>query len=157
MKTDNMPRIREIAPISFLYHRAETKISDLMNFVPVARELFKEVARLDLHMSGPVHWHYVGFMGDESNSFTLEVAVPVIELPAGYDGTFHVKRTENFKCVTLLHEGAWNDIPKSYAKLMEFMSKNNLQPLAVTRELYINVDFTNPAANVTEIQMGIAS
>jgi hypothetical protein len=32
-----------------------------------------------------------------------------------------------------------------------------LQPLAVTRELYINVDFTNPAANVTEIQMGIAS
>ena len=157
MKTDNTPRVREIAPINFLYHRAEVKIADLINFVPVARELFKEVARLDLHMTGPVHWHYFGFAGDESKPFMLEVAVPVMEIPPQYDGKFQVKRTEAFHCVTLLHEGAWNEIPKSYGSLMAFMSQHGLQPLAINRELYINADFANPEANVTEIQMGIAS
>lgn len=40
---------------------------------------------------------------------------------------------------------------------MAFMSQHGLQPLAINRELYINADFANPEANITEIQMGIAS
>jgi effector-binding domain-containing protein len=161
METETMtqqvatPRIKEVKPINFLFHRAEVKISNLTNQIPVAKELFKESVRLDLHPSGPIHWHYFGFMGDESKPFTLEVCLPVASIPADYDGKFHFKRTENFKCVSLLHEGGWQEIPKSYGILMEFMQQNKLQPSGITRELYINADFVNPEVNVTEIQMGV--
>jgi effector-binding domain-containing protein len=47
------------------------------------------------------------------------------------------------------------EIPQSYAKLMQFMDSQQLQPIGATRELYVNADFVNPEANVTEIQMGI--
>ncbi len=98
-------QIKNIKPINFLFHRAEVKISDLSSQIPIAKELFKESVRLDLHSSGPIHWHYFGFMGDESKPFTLEVCLPVASIPADYDGKFHFKRTEIFKCVSLLHEG----------------------------------------------------
>jgi effector-binding domain-containing protein len=155
MQPDNTPKLREFQPINFLFHRAETKVADLINFIPVAKDLFKEAVRLNLHVSGPVHWHYTGFTGDESQTFMLEVALPVDQIPAEYDGSFHFKRTERFKCVTLTHEGAWTEIPQSYGKLMQFMSEQQLQPSGVTRELYVNADFVNPAANITEIQMGV--
>jgi len=132
------PRVTEIKSINFLFHRAEVKI-----------------VRLDLHPSGPIHWHYFGFMGDESKPFLLEVCLPVASIPTDYDGKFHFKRTENFKCVSLLHEGGWQEIPKSYGILMEYMKQHQLNPSGVTRELYINADFANPESNVTEIQMGI--
>jgi effector-binding domain-containing protein len=155
MKTDNTPKLRELAPINFLFHRAETRIAELVNFIPTAKDLFKEAVRLNLHVSGPVHWHYFGFTGDESQTFTLEVALPVNEIPKEYDGQFHFKRTENFKCAILMHEGGWMEIPQSYGKLMQFMAEHKLQAVGVTRELYINADFVSPDANVTEIQMGI--
>lgn len=151
----NQPTIKQVKPINFLFHRAEVKISDLINQVPVAKDLFKESVRLELHPSGPIHWHYFGFMGDETKPFTLEVCLPTASIPADYDGAFHFKRTEDFKCVSLLHEGAWHEIPKSYGIIMAFMQQHQLQPTGITRELYINADFANPEANVTEIQMGI--
>jgi len=151
----NQPIIKQIKSINFLFHQAEVKISDLTNQIPIAKELFKESVRLDLHPSGPIHWHYFGFMGDESKSFMLEVCLPVASIPADYDGKFHFKRTENFKCVSFLHEGGWQEIPTSYALLMEYMKQHQLPATGVTRELYVNADFAHPEANITEIQMGI--
>jgi len=46
-------------------------------------------------------------------------------------------------------------MPKTYDKLMEFVSKRKLTPNSINRELYINADFKDPEANVTEIQIGI--
>ena len=152
---ETVPIIREIKPINFLFHRAETKVSELVNFIPMAKELFKESVRLGLHVTGPVHWHYFGFTGDESQPFTLEVSLPVIEIPKDYDGKFQFKRTDNFKCVILRHEGGWMEIPLSYGKLMQFIGEKILKPIGVNRELYVNVDFNTPEANITEIQMGI--
>ena len=148
-------QLKEVLPINFLYYRTEVKLSDLIQQVPIAKELFKEAVRLDLHPTGPVHWHYIDFAGDESKSFVLEICLPVASVPNEYDGKFHFKRTDNFKSVSIIHEGSWNEIPVSYGELMKFMQEHQLQPAGVTRELYINADFINPVANVTEIQMGI--
>jgi len=150
-----VPTVKEVKPVNFLFYRVEVKISDLINQVPVAKELFKEAVRLDLHPAGPIHWHYFGFEGDESKSFTLEICLPVTSIPAEYDGKFHFKRTEKFRSVSVLHEGAWNDIPKSYGVLMQYAQEHGLQMAGVNRELYINADFAYPEANVTEIQMGV--
>ncbi len=150
------PSIKLVKPINFLFHRAEVKLNDLVSQIPIAKELFKEAVRLDLHPSGPIHWHYFKFTGDPSTSFTLEVCLPVASVPNGYDGNFHFKRTEEFKCVSLVHEGSWQEIPNSYGNIMQFIQQQKLQPGSVTRELYINADFHDLHANVTEIQMGVA-
>jgi len=44
-----IPEVKEIRPINFLYHRTEVKVSDLVHQIPVAKELFKEAVKLDLH------------------------------------------------------------------------------------------------------------
>jgi effector-binding domain-containing protein len=147
--------VKSINSINFLFFRTETKISELYKFLLVGQELFKEAVTQNIPITGPVHWHYFGFDGDESKSFQLEIAVPVGDIPEGYDGKFHFKRTQPFKCLSLVHDGSWMSIPASYGKAMEFLAKNNLVPSTVNREVYINADFKNLESNITEIQIGL--
>jgi effector-binding domain-containing protein len=149
-------QIKSVKPINFLFYRTETRVAGLANLTWVARDLFKEAVAQDLTVTGPVHWHYFGFCGDESKDFTLEIAIPIADIPQEYDGRFHFKRTEPFRCVATTHEGSWFEIPKTYGKLMEFITMQKLAPNAINRELYVNADFKDPDANVTEIQIGIS-
>jgi effector-binding domain-containing protein len=148
--------VKEVHPINFLFYRAETKIGDLASFLPVGQKLYAEAVARGHFVTGPVHWHYFGFTGDASQLFTLEIALPIGEIPLEYDGEFHYKRTDAFKCISYVHEGPWSRMPESYGKLMEYMAANNLSPLAANREVYINVDMHHPEANTSEIQVGIA-
>ena len=148
-------QVKEVKPINFIYYRTETKVDNLINLVPVAKEIYREAVDHDLHITGPVHWHYIGFTGDQKQPFTLEIALPVAEVLPGYDGKFHFKRTQPFKCVSLIHEGGWSEIPFTYSKMMQFISKHKMEPSSINREIYVNTDFYSPDANVTEIQIGI--
>ncbi|HEY9005463.1 GyrI-like domain-containing protein [Ohtaekwangia sp.] len=148
-------KIQEVKPINFLFFRAETKVSELYKFLPVGQQLFKEAVQQQLAITGPVHWHYFGFTGDESKPFTLEIALPVADVSRDYDGEFHFKRTELFRCASITHEGEWSNIPDSYGKLMQFIAEHKLTPNAINREIYVNADFHNPEANVVEIQVGV--
>jgi effector-binding domain-containing protein len=150
-----LPLIKTVKPINFLLFRTETTVNELNQFFGVAPELFREAVANNLTITGPVHWHYFDFYGDPEKPFTLEIALPVTEVLKDYDGKFHFKRTEDFSCLSLRHEGNWLEIPKSYQRLMEFADAQHLKPLGFNRELYINVDFSHNDANSTEIQMGI--
>jgi effector-binding domain-containing protein len=147
--------IKEVKPINFFFYRTETRVNELFKLLTVGQELYAEATRNNLSITGPVHWHYFGFNGEESQLFTLEIALPVADVLEDYDGKFHFKRTEPFRCVSAIHEGGWLEIPKSYGKMFEFIGINKFEPLVVNRELYVNVDFKNPEANTTEIQIGI--
>lgn len=147
--------IKAVSPINFLYFRTDTKVSELYKFLAVGQELFREAVTQNIPITGPIHWHYFGFTGDPNQTFQLEIALPVGEILEEYDGKFHFKRTESFKCLSLRHEGNWLDMPKTYGKAVEFLSKNNLKANAINREVYINADFKYPEANSTEIQIGI--
>jgi effector-binding domain-containing protein len=149
------PKLKEVKPINFLYFRTEARVDQLSNFIPVTMELFREAVNYNLHVTGPIHWHYFGFSGDASTSFTLEISLPVSDVIAGYDGSFHFKRTGSFRCVTLTHEGGWDSLPVSYKKIMKFIEGKHLEPIEVTREIYLNADFQDRDANVTVIQMGV--
>jgi effector-binding domain-containing protein len=148
-------QVKEVKPINFIYYRTETKVDNLMNLIPVAKEVFREAVNHDLHITGPLHWHYTGFTGNKNQSFMLEIALPVAEVLPGYDGKFHFKRTQPFKCVSLIHEGGWNEIPSTYNKMFQFIAKHKMEPSSVNREIYVNADFHDADANVTEIQIGI--
>jgi len=148
-------QIRELPPVNFLFHRVETNINELSKHLHTGQMLFEEAIKNSIFIAGPIHWHYFGFTGDVNQNFTLEISLPVASVMKEYDGKFHFKRTENFRAVTCLHEGRWESIPESYTHLMKFIAAHKLQPTAVNREIYVNVDFQNPEANCTEIQIGI--
>jgi effector-binding domain-containing protein len=149
-------QIKEIKPINFLYFKTETRVSELAGFVSrVGKTLHQEAAKLGLEVTGPVYWNYFDFAGDLNKPFTLEISIPIAELPSNYKGEFNVKRTQAFKCLSTFHEGSWYDIPKTYGSLMQYIVSHQLQPTFINRELYVNCDFSDPTGNVTEIQMGI--
>lgn len=148
------PQIKEIKPVNFLYYRTETTLADLMKHTSVSQEIISEAVQRELPITGAPHWHYFGFEGPVK-PFTLEIAVPVGKILSDYDGKFHFKRTRPFKCICLTHEGSWQQLDKSYEAIMKFAADNKLSPTSAVREIYVNSDFENPDANVTEIQFGI--
>src|SRR5688572_2583152 len=121
-------KVKEIKPISFLFFRTETTLNELGNFFMVGQDLFQEAVTNKLMITGPIHWHYFGFEGDATKPFTLEISLPVAEVPQDYDGRFHFKRTESFKCVTAIHDGDWLKMGTCYGKMMEFMTSQKLIP-----------------------------
>ena len=147
-------QVKEVKPINFIYYRTFTTVGDLINLIPVAKEIYREAVDNNLHITGPIHWHYHNFIGHDKQ-FTLEIALPVGDVLSDYDGKFHFKRTEPFKCVAEVHEGGWMEIPHTYNKMMQFISKQRMEPSLMNREIYVNSDFHVPEANVTEIQIGI--
>lgn len=149
-------QIKEIKPINFLYFKTETTVGELSGFVKhVAKDLHLEAAKLGLDVTGPVYWSYFGFAGDYTKPFTLEISIPLAEFPIDYKGTFLLKRTTLFKCLSTFHEGAWLDIPATYGKLMQYIQHHQLVPNLMNREIYINCDYGDTEANFTEIQIGI--
>jgi len=150
----SQPIARRVKPISFLFFRAETTVNELASFFDVAPRLYAEAAKNNLPVTGPIHWHYAGFT-DIQKRFTLEISLPVGEIMRGYDGPFHFKRTDDFSCLTLVHEGNWYEMPRSYEALLSYAREHGLTPSGNNREIYVNVDFKNPDANVTEIQLGV--
>lgn len=152
--TDYQPTVKSVQPINFLFFRTETSLHELSKFFDVAPALFAEALKHNLQVTGPIHWHYFGFT-DVSKPFTLEIALPVSETIPGYDGPFHFKRTEVFKCVSVMHDGNWLELGQSYQKLTGHAAALKLMPTGNNREVYVNVDFVNPEANVTEVQLGV--
>jgi effector-binding domain-containing protein len=149
-------QIKEVKPLTFLYHSIRTTTSGLTpQLGSIAKALYKEAAALDLDVTGPVYWQYVGFDSKPDAEFTLHIALPVAEAREGYSGKFAFQRTEPFKCLATMHEGNWTDIPQTYRKLFGYIASQGLQPAGLDREVYINVNFADPEANVTEVQIGI--
>jgi effector-binding domain-containing protein len=151
-------QIKAVHPINFLFFRTRTKVSELGRYVGiVARELYRDASVNDLEVTGPIYWNYIGFEGDESREFILEIGLPIAEIPVHYEGKYRVKREETFYCLALVHEGSWFDIPATYSRLLHFVTENKVRTALLNREVYVNTDFNNPMANVTEIQVGISA
>lgn len=149
-------QIKNVRPLNFLYFRTRTKLNELGRFVGIiARELHRDAALYDQEVTGPVYWNYTDVTGNPDHDFGLEIALPVAEIPVVYGGKFDIKRSNAFPCLSLLHEGSWLDMPSVYKQLYEFAREQELEITGQNREIYVNVDFTDPEANLTEIQLGI--
>jgi effector-binding domain-containing protein len=148
-------KIKEVRPINFLFFRTRTTVDQLEKFIPVGQQLFREAVDNSLPITGALQWHYHNFNIDPGIPFDFEIALPVGAIPEEYDGEFHVKRTEAFKCICTEHEGDWLAIPQTYCEILKFASEHNLSLNSSSREIYTNVDLQDPSANITEIQLGI--
>ena len=149
-------QVKVVKPLTFFYLSTRTTIKELSSYVGVvARELYKEAANHNILVTGPVYWQYIGFDGGENTAFTLEIALPVEGRKTDYQGKFAFRRTDEFKCLSTLHEGAWQEIPQTYGQLFDYIGRHRLQPTGTNREVYLNFSFQEPQSNVTEIQIGL--
>jgi effector-binding domain-containing protein len=145
--------IKSHPPIIVLFSSHKTTIQQLKEFTgTVMRELYKEASATSL-VSGPLYWIYQGMDGKPDTVFTLDIALPIQEK---YNSSnFAIKELPAFKCLTHVHEGAWQQLHVTYEQMMKHIEANKIPIKDECRELYINIDFNHPENNITEVQVGI--
>lgn len=147
--------IKTTPPVKVIFFTTRTSLEELESFiVKVAESLYAEVTKQGLIPTGPQYWTYHGMDGKPDTVFTLEICVPVNAAPKT-ESVFQYKELPAFKCVSLLHNGSWDNLGKVYSSAMANIFAKQKQPSGFSREMYINIDLENPANNITEVQIGI--
>jgi hypothetical protein len=153
--------------MAVLFQTRQATLGELGSFAgTVVKELYKYVADLDLLVCGPQYWFYYGLHGQPAATggepkilpetrFTLEIAIPVLgQIPTALLPYF--KQVPYFKCLSHRYEGPWQGLSGEYAKMIEYINGNGLNRNGIYAEAFLNVDFTTPENNITEIQIGLS-
>lgn len=142
-------------PVTVLFSSHRVTLPQLATLAgTVVKELYTEALQNDVLVSGPVYWIYHGMDGKPDTLFTLEIAIPI----QGYfkSGKFSIKSLPAFPAIAHTHQGSWDELAGVYGKLLQQIDAERIPINEECRELYINVDFQQPANNITEVQMGVA-
>ncbi len=146
----------QTVPFTALTFSTTTTLQAIGQYSHVPGELYDEAARLGLTPAGPIQYVYTGVNSDETNEFTLEIALPVAtsENPTS---RFATKTFDAFSCVQYTYAGPWDAMMAMYDALFATFYQAGYQadPDKRVREVYTVVDFENPENCVTEIQIGL--
>jgi len=146
--------IKTHPPVTVLYIAHQTTLNTLHQYVGTTiRDLLAEAAEQKALISGPVYWVYRGSDGKPDTMFTLEIALPVQGVATSKK--FAVKQLPAFKALVHEHVGAWEDLPGVYGQLLKYIDDRKIAINDECREIYVNIDFENPANNITTVQMGV--
>lgn len=146
--------IKETQAFNALLFRTQTTLPELSNYGSVANELCKEAEKQGIRPNGALQWNYYGIDGKPETVFTLEVTLPIREENVDVQG-FEWKQVPAFKCLSLVHEGPWENLPQSYAEAMGYLDANGMVMTRECREIYFTMNPEKGADNTTEIQIGI--
>jgi effector-binding domain-containing protein len=147
--------IKNTPPFNALVFSTQCTLPQLGEHVGhVAKDMYQEAARIGVMPTGPIQWNYYGIDGKPETVFTLEIVLPIQEKNVVAEG-FEWKQIPSFKCVSVIHEGPWANLPQAYQKAIGELYANGLSMTKDCREIYINMDFENQENNVTQIQIGI--
>ena len=115
------------------------------------KKLYRAAGR---HTAGPALNLY--FDGEYKDIANVESCLPI---KRKLDGNLECKTLEGGTFATLVHQGPYETIGKSYAKLYEFINAQDKQSHTPYREVYLKgpgmIFKGNPAKYLTEIQMPI--
>jgi effector-binding domain-containing protein len=150
-------QVKTIRAMEVLCFETETTLEKMQQYIRImARRLYSEASKLDLEITGPIYWLYDGADGKPDTIFKLTIALPVTTSDRKITGSeFRIQTLDTFFCLAEQHLGNWMDLGKTYCNLMMAVNEKNLQVSGLVREIYLNMDFHNPEANITEVQMGL--
>lgn len=149
-------QLKEAKPLTTLAFSTRTTLAGLTPFVrTVARQLYREAVRLDLEITGPICWQYTGADGKPDTVFGLDIALPVQSAEGEPTDSLEFKSLEPFNGGFAEHLGSWDNLAATYGPLVGGLLQGGHQLSAVNREVYVHMDFENPANNVTQIYLGI--
>jgi len=114
-----------------------TKMAEIM--VEGYQRLWAYIAKCGKQMASAPYCKYTN--GRENfMKWDIELGVPVSEPLPEQDGIYMSKTCEG-KAITAIHEGAYKDIEKTYASLMQYLAENKLESTGTYYDYYLN----NPA------------
>lgn len=119
--------------------------------------IFGKVAKLaGRYIKGkPMNLYYDGEYKEEAD---METCYPVREMKPSGDLLVH--RLPAGKCVFLIHKGPYENLNRSYAKVMEYLQTKEYEAQTPIREIYLKgpgmIFRGNPKNYLTEIQILIA-
>jgi effector-binding domain-containing protein len=149
--------IKKSPPMNFFCFSTEATLMELVKYVRVkASEAYSEAVKSNLEITGPIYWIYYGMDDNPETKFKLEIGVPVQQIKPT-SNSFSCKVLNEMEFATFIHEGTWDNFPKSYSDLIAELMKSGRRLNGIAREVYINIDFNNPNNNITEIQLGFVS
>jgi effector-binding domain-containing protein len=148
-------RIQTIPAKNFIYGSATTtfeKLGEVIEkFIPL---LSKGMDDGKIRPEGSCMFVYKGIQEDMTKPFTLEIGWLVSDKTQA-QGELKVRKTDEFKCATVILSGKISNISKAYEKLMPAVMEAKLTPTAETRELYLHWEGPESDNNVVQIQMGV--
>jgi hypothetical protein len=118
------------------------------------RELYPYVADLGLLICGPPYRFFYGMDGRPDSPVTMEIALPVQgQIPTTLLPYF--KQIAPFNCLCSRYEGPWEGLPGQYSEMIDYIAYNDLEMTDVYVETLLHVDYSAPACQLTEIQIGL--
>ncbi|MEZ0609461.1 GyrI-like domain-containing protein [Fibrella sp. WM1] len=125
-----------------------------LGYVPP--QLYDDATRLGLTIAGPIQYIYEGVTGDDTNEFTLTIALPIHEPEPGTlsDG-FMFATIPAFRSTTFTYAGAWDTFMPMYEVLFAAFYQQGYAYSGNLREVYTLVDLERPSQCVTDIQIGV--
>lgn len=148
-------QFKEANPFTAICFTTQATLSTLsQHAVTIAENLYREANRLSLEVSGPIQWIYTGVNGDETNEFTLDIALPISQ-PGGQSDKFSYQTFPSFRCAFYTHTGPWRDFGMLYDLLFSQLYRDGYQNDGYVREVYTVIDLENPSLCITEIQIKV--
>lgn len=152
---ENALSAKETQPFTALTFTTRATLQTLSQHVGgVAENLHLEANRLNLEIAGPIQWIYTGVTGDETKEFQLDIVLPIRkpgEQPNGFSYQVHPA----FRCMSYTYTGPWSNFGELYDTLFGQLHRDGYQNDERVREVYLVMDFENPARCITEIQIGL--
>jgi len=114
-----------------------TKMAEIM--IAGYQKLWAYMAESGKQMVGAPYCKYTN--GSENfMRWDIELGVPVSE-PLLVQGEFYMSKTCEGRAIMAMHKGAYKDIEKTYAPMMQYLAENKLESTGVYYDYYLN----NPA------------
>ncbi|MGM9874201.1 MAG: GyrI-like domain-containing protein [Bacilli bacterium] len=104
---------------------------------------------------------YVNYLDGEYKEKNIKIrysqAVIKEDVPFKENENIKFKDVPETKCICIYHKGAYDELGKSYAKIMKYIEENKLEIIDFPRECYIDGIWNkdNPQDWLTEIQVPI--
>jgi effector-binding domain-containing protein len=150
-------KIKKVHPMQVLCFETQTTLKEIFQYIRVvAHKMYQVAVQNELEITGPVYWVYEGMDGNPDTVFSLTIALPISFKDKELDTSdFKLKQLETFNCATEQHLGDWNKLGETYGSLIPAILSDGRTMSGQNREIYLNMDFENPEANITEVQIGI--
>jgi effector-binding domain-containing protein len=155
-------RVQTVPGMTYLYVPAETSFSKMGEpikagfdkvFAAASENKLMIVRPTMLVYEGGPHVHF-----DAEKNFKMEIGVIVgddAKLPDDAAGELKVRKTEAFKCATILYTGGVNQQGKAYEKLIPALTAAGLTPTGEEREMCLYWVGAESSDNVFMMEVGV--
>jgi effector-binding domain-containing protein len=147
-------RMMTFPPATIIAGSSETTFDKLMEVIQkYIPQLSKGIDEGTIRPAGVCVFVYKGMSEDMSKPFGVEIGWFVSDKTKD-QGELKVRKTEAFKCATIILTGAVSNMSKAYEKLMP-VANAKYTPTGEVRELYLYWEGADSPNNIIQIQVGV--